>query len=203
MFVYFSAIGNSFLQVKHVTAAASSEYKSSARSCLTSSATLQLPGKEHPQSSVAIEFVDLDIPMNATIQDARITLFAYNASISDNTTIEISVPFPGVSSSDFIPYCQYERIGNQAILEPVVWKLGQWTSGVEYSSPNIAHLIQYLISHSSWSEDSSVLLIIRPSVDSNVPTGSARYAYSHTDSAKKPKLSLNYTSQYPGKNMPQ
>ena len=189
--------GNPSWQVKHTAASASSEYKSDTKFCASSSFELQFPGKEHPQSSVAIEFRSLDIPTNSTIQDARITFYSSQTSLDDNVTMEISITNPEGLSSNFISSCLHKDIGNQALVQPVIWHLGQWMSGSRYTSPNISHLIQYLISYSSWSRESIVVLVIRQFTDSAI--GSARHVYSHKSDTGRPKLSLYYTSQNPGK----
>ena len=111
--------------------------------------------------------------------------------------MEISITSPEGLSSNFISSCLHKDIGTQALVKPVIWHLGQWMSGSRYTSPNVSHLIQYLVSYSSWSHENTIVLVIRQYTDSAV--GSARHAYSHKSDTSRPKLSLYYTSQNPGK----
>ena len=193
---HHSVIGSAFWEVQHKIATTSSKYESDTKSCIDPSTELKFPAKENPQSSIAIEFKNLNIPTNSTIQDAKLTFHASQMSLDDSATLEISIASSGVSNN-FVSNCLHKDTGNEAILQPVIWQIGQWTSGSVYSSPNISHLIQYLISYSSWNDKSSVILIIRPSVDLTI--GSARHAYSHNDGTRKPTLTLYYTNQNPGK----
>lgn len=111
---------------------------------------------------IGLRFTDLNLPENARVVDARIQ---FQADETDNgsTLLELTAELSGNSLPILSePYNLSNRVSTN---NQIIWNVNAWSqaheSGADQLSPNIADLINEVLSQSTWSEGSAITFIIK------------------------------------------
>ena len=138
------------------------------------------------QEWVAVRFTDVTVPQGATVTLAYVELCA-DDSDTPNTDLTIfgqdADDAPAFSSSD-------DDISDRSRTSAsVTWEnLSHWTSDQWYQTPDIASIIEQIVSRSGWASGNALVIMLR----SDSPSGE-RDAITHDQSSSRaPKLHIEY-----------
>ena len=109
--------------------------------------------------TTAFVFENIQIPNNASIEQAFLELQSGNASeyAEANTQIAISK----FDKSDSIKGCLFKDSSHYASTALIDWNMPQWYISETYESPDISSLIRYVINTNDWKEGNDIILVVK------------------------------------------
>jgi hypothetical protein len=99
----------------------------------------------------------VSIPKGATIQTAVLRVVAQASYSASAVTMAIRAASVASPSR---PTTKAECIAPARTTAETAWQPGAWSSGTEYTSPDLAAVVQELVDLAAWAEDNPVLLYL-------------------------------------------
>jgi hypothetical protein len=139
-------------------------------------------------SNAGMRFTDVSIPAGATIVKADLKIRAYTTGLTTTFTGTIRAEAAD-NASDF----STSPINSAATTTAVQsWPLGtgtSWTSGTWYQSPDIAAVVQEVISRPGWSKNNALAIIFQ---GSSSATNDRKFWSYDGDPTSAPQLEITY-----------
>lgn len=173
---------------KQITAPLDDAYKSGASS-INTSGFISFGNAGGVIRNAGIRFRSVPIPKGSTIVSAYIKLKA-NANLSGNNCNARIKAEDNSNPAQFSDYTDFA--GRTLTTNYVDWSsIGAFTTGTEYTSPNIATVIQEIVDRDDWTKNKNLVLFIN---DNSSDTDARRAAYGFEDSTTDcAKLEITYT----------
>ncbi|MFT3886244.1 MAG: thrombospondin type 3 repeat-containing protein [Flavobacteriales bacterium] len=148
------------------------------------------PTHERGEQVVGIRFEGVEIPQGVTVVSAYLQFTAANGTNVDPCELEISAEYTGdargFSGTD-------NDLGARRRTGTVRWAPGAWSSsdgaGEAQRTPNLADVVQSLISGAAWQSNHAMLFLIRG-------TGGRSAVSWNIDPARAPTLCVAYSDQH-------
>jgi len=137
--------------------------------------------------TVGLRFNGINVPQGATITNAYLTFRAVSADSPNNNTGPTNLVIQAQASDDApaFPNTYYYLTNTDRTVASTNWAPGAWTTGADYSTPNLIDVVQEITDRTLWSSGNSMAFI----VTGNGSRSSDSYDYSGIP----PKLTIEYT----------
>ena len=140
------------------------------------------------QWSSFFRFPNVTIPAGATITSAFLDWYSANADVDD--TINMHVRGDKSTASPTAPTTAADAVGRARTTEQVAWQIVSWTSTTLYTSPNIAQIIQELVSQGTWASGNAMVLFLDENNDTS--SNDIWIATLEHSTLQAPRLTITY-----------
>jgi hypothetical protein len=140
--------------------------------------------------NAALRFPGINIPQGSVINSAILTLYAHD----DLSGVTANVLISGNDEDNAAAPASYGAGDTKTLTTASVpWSPAAWTTNTGYPSPDLATIIQEIVSRSTWTSNNALMLIIRDNGTNDLNANRSYYNFVHGDAGYYPKLVVNYT----------
>lgn len=112
-----------------------------------------------------LRFQNIAVPVGATVVSSTIT-FRANA---DSGTTDSGMTLWGQTADDPATFTttDYDVSGRSKTTASATWTVPQWTSGQDYDTPDLAGIIQEIVSRPGWAQNNALVIMGQTTVSQN------------------------------------